>query len=435
MSLSARPSSDDDTALSIREDLFPPAPSLKRQKTSANDAGVIDLTGPDLPVFKPSVNSDDDEVEIVDPPPPKASPVKTAGCASDADDVELVGTVNEVKLPHMRPHCTEHPFESGEDTVSNSRVCDLCYCYVCDVPANKDCKEWLSHCNATDKGQRAYHWKSLRRSQQNSHVTFEATMRDGKLLKRLFQTMKKFVKKITLECETYTGIHCRAMDAKGRAGVSLNLERRAFTHYSCKGKVRLSVNVVDVTRALKGLKGKYSGVNLRATSSVLTITVQNGPTGVALSDPVHISLLHDQEDGHFDEPREGYTSLKCTMHTTKFKRVVESYHKQNRNTRMVLPANDDRRSLLFRVPISSHMGEQRTRVMESVGGVVANQRTSEAEVQFTTPILFQFTRSRPFFSHNVSLFFSSSNQMKVEYELEESYGYVALHMSPLSTIH
>ena len=398
------------------------APSMKRQKTSTIEADIIDLTGPDLPVFKVNVNMNDDEVEIVDPPPPKM-PIKTER-TSAGGDVEIVGTVNEVKLPHMRPHCTEHPFQSGDD--SNIQACDLCFCFVCDVPYN-ECKEWRSHCDATDKGPRAYHWKSLRRSQQNTTVIFEATMRDGKMLRRIFQTVSKFAKKITLECESHTGIHCRAMDAKRTAGVSLKLERSAFSNYLCRENVRLCVNVVDVTRALKNVKGpRGSAVILKATSSVLTITVQNG--GWAL-DPVHIPLLYHQDYEPFNEPSQGYKSLECTMQTTSFKQVVDSYHKQDRNVRMVLPASDDQRSLLFRVPISSVADEQRTRVMGNVGIVKENHRSSVTEAHFMTQPLFHFTRGRSPLSRYMDLLFSPNNQMKIKYEL--GYGYFALHISSL----
>ena len=43
-----------------------------------------------------------------------------------------------VKLPHMRQHCTKHKFVPNS-TISNSKFCDLCYCFVCDIPA-KECK-------------------------------------------------------------------------------------------------------------------------------------------------------------------------------------------------------------------------------------------------------------------------------------------------------
>lgn len=74
------------------------------------------------------------------------------------DDVEIVGAKNELKLPHMRQHCTACPFDKTgfnltgtyplKTIQTNALTCDLCYCYVCDCPV-KDCKSWSSKLEAT----------------------------------------------------------------------------------------------------------------------------------------------------------------------------------------------------------------------------------------------------------------------------------------------
>lgn len=69
----------------------------------------------------------------------------------DDDDLVMIGTKNELRLPHMRPHCTKFKFQFNpsprssqtNDNNKNSDHCDLCYCYVCDCPV-KDCKVSIS---------------------------------------------------------------------------------------------------------------------------------------------------------------------------------------------------------------------------------------------------------------------------------------------------
>ena len=78
---------------------------------------------------------EDDFVRIIDTPAPKMKEKSTTTKETD-DDVVLVGTVNEMRLPHMRQHCTQFKFKPI-DFRSNEKHCDLCYCYVCDCPVSK----------------------------------------------------------------------------------------------------------------------------------------------------------------------------------------------------------------------------------------------------------------------------------------------------------
>jgi hypothetical protein len=120
--------------------------------------------------------SEDDEVQIVEAPHAQSfSPVAVADAAAAAscsaaheaaslksaasgggDDVQVVGTKNSTRLPHMRQHCTEHPFSA--DPLA---CCQDCYCYVCDAPAS-ECESWDAHCRATNSGQLALYWKKRR---------------------------------------------------------------------------------------------------------------------------------------------------------------------------------------------------------------------------------------------------------------------------------
>ena len=70
---------------------------------------------------------------------------------SDHDDeFQIIGDKNAMRLPHMRQHCVEHRFVEDNSRISvrmdatdvnecNQKYCNLCYCFVCDVPAS-ECK-------------------------------------------------------------------------------------------------------------------------------------------------------------------------------------------------------------------------------------------------------------------------------------------------------
>ena len=168
------------------EDKKPAA--LQAKRTSPTDIICIDLTEdsddsfPAIPAFgstrkKLKMESsasaiDYEDVQVIDAP---VAVVAAAASASSRDtDIELVGTVNEQKLPHMRPHCLEERFDANSSTKS-MKYCSLCYCYVCDIPA-QDCQNWTSHCMATDRGHRAYYWRSLRQqSKRNKQGTSTRT--------------------------------------------------------------------------------------------------------------------------------------------------------------------------------------------------------------------------------------------------------------------
>ena len=128
------------------------------------------------------------EVEVI----PRIAPVIHPVAASIADEeIELVGTANESRLPHMRQHCPENKFVADvihmqacfhmteertaakvEGLQGNPKFCDLCFCYVCDKPAS-ECATWgsittghvhtqTSHCHASDAGSDSSMWRQLR---------------------------------------------------------------------------------------------------------------------------------------------------------------------------------------------------------------------------------------------------------------------------------
>jgi hypothetical protein len=137
-------------------------------------------------------NNNNDECMIV---PATKSKITTANAAGgggnggvDGDeDVVVEGVRNEMRLPHIRQHCTTFRFNSTGPAATaaasasfnnsgnylksvleeNNKSCDLCYCYVCDGPV-KDCKQWFSstsftsqnnHCCASDNNGK---WESMR---------------------------------------------------------------------------------------------------------------------------------------------------------------------------------------------------------------------------------------------------------------------------------
>jgi len=382
-------------------------------------ANVIDLTGPDPPRINPVVNVDDDEVQVVDPPPQK-SPVKMMERRAAANgDVEVVGTVNAMQLPHMRPHCTEHPFQSGEHAASNSQTCDLCYCYVCDVPV-KDCKHWTLHCNATDKGPRAYYWNSMRRSEQANTTIFEASFTHGKLFKDIFMTVGKLVKKISLECDHNKGMICNARGSKGTTMISFELARTGFETFQCQEKNFLNVDVADVKRVLKHVKTASHGILLRATSSVLTITVKNNNTGEPVSDPVQVSLLKNRYDEYFATSAQSYLG-DARIPAAEFKRIVGVLHCKGKNQTFIIEVGaSSPTSITFSRPHSPSLSQENSRY--TVDGIVRMVNSGGSfEFRADNRLLYELTRPTPLAQHVLlSLSPTHRNPMKVEYVLQNS---------------
>ncbi|XP_008290660.1 uncharacterized protein LOC103365097 [Stegastes partitus] len=97
--------------------------------------------------------------------------VKKTDCvsASTALDEDLVVTFyrRAEVLPHARFDCPVHPFtatdcQTGTPVADNQRICDQCFCYVCDKLASK-CAMWchsgVCHCNSH---KRSPFWNNLR---------------------------------------------------------------------------------------------------------------------------------------------------------------------------------------------------------------------------------------------------------------------------------
>ncbi|KAJ4877010.1 RPM1 interacting protein 13 [Raphanus sativus] len=100
------------------------------------------------------VEDDDDDCVLLDCDPDKTSAAVEAEADDDDDEVLVVGQKGEIAcrdFPHPRHSCAKYSFNS----TSHESYCDLCHCYVCDIPA--PCPYWclalsgVDHCHANDK--------------------------------------------------------------------------------------------------------------------------------------------------------------------------------------------------------------------------------------------------------------------------------------------
>ena len=80
-------------------------------------------------------STSDEEVEVIEAPTSSPALASTMNAEGNADEeLQVVGTRNELKLPHRRQDCTVHPFTmkaatSNQLRLQNERCCELCYCY------------------------------------------------------------------------------------------------------------------------------------------------------------------------------------------------------------------------------------------------------------------------------------------------------------------
>ena len=95
--------------------------------------------------------------------------------AEDEDEeIQVTGsnmTNPMTEFPHPRHLCGMHPFDA-KFTNSNHKICDKCYCFVCDIPASR-CLSWVgNHCHAYNSTE----WTSLRKlvsSSQNDVIVLD----------------------------------------------------------------------------------------------------------------------------------------------------------------------------------------------------------------------------------------------------------------------
>ncbi|KAL3808865.1 hypothetical protein ACHAXA_004152 [Cyclostephanos tholiformis] len=114
-------------------------------------------------------DDDDDDVEVVDGESRAIDrPLRVAharsttafGVYDDDEELVILGTHNEQRLPHNRQDCLDCRYvdvdrgnnnRDGGDDDDNARYCELCYCYVCDAPAS-ECIDWFMGRRGTGDG-------------------------------------------------------------------------------------------------------------------------------------------------------------------------------------------------------------------------------------------------------------------------------------------
>jgi hypothetical protein len=153
---------------------IPSVAAASKKKVKREPAGTettsenASTTDDRKPAAKTASEEDQEDVEVIEAP--RFVPSVATGVTGTSDEIEVVGTVNQVLLPHMRQHCTEKPFfpdgtthkTAAEQLTNNMKVCSLCYCYVCDVEASKCPRWWDNHCSASNSGPRSAYWTAQR---------------------------------------------------------------------------------------------------------------------------------------------------------------------------------------------------------------------------------------------------------------------------------
>ncbi|KAJ4867693.1 RPM1 interacting protein 13 [Raphanus sativus] len=133
---------------------------LNKDKSDSTD--VVEVKGSVRSQLNSSTQAaledDDDDKDCVildcDPDKTTAAAVEAEAEADDDDEVLVVGQKGEIAcrdFPHPRHSCAKYSFNS----TSHESYCDMCHCYVCDIPA--PCPYWcvalsgVDHCHANDK--------------------------------------------------------------------------------------------------------------------------------------------------------------------------------------------------------------------------------------------------------------------------------------------
>jgi hypothetical protein len=118
----------------------PPVPNQRTREVAV----PLVAAPPQRPVHGREYAEVEEVVPTVVGPPQQRVHGEDAG--RENNDVELVGVVNTLRLPHNREYCTEFPFVP-ENRANNRQTCSFCFCYICQLPV-EECRVWLEHCCA-----------------------------------------------------------------------------------------------------------------------------------------------------------------------------------------------------------------------------------------------------------------------------------------------
>jgi hypothetical protein len=199
---------------------------------------------------------------------------------NDSDTgVEVVGTRGGYELPHMRQHCTVHPYQvekisADKDNHSSPNIstCPLCYCYVCDVPI-KDCTEWTEHCDATDA---ASYWKMKREKHKKEARRIELKLVNARRLKVMFDTLKAFLGKCYMNIDG-NRVKILQMSTDHVVFLQFRLCSHVFESYRLTPPdikhLTIDITEIDTKRVLRGLsKAKISDtVTMKASKSSIDL--------------------------------------------------------------------------------------------------------------------------------------------------------------------
>ncbi|XP_031503293.1 RPM1 interacting protein 13 [Nymphaea colorata] len=144
-------------------DELPPCLPNKRNRDCSADELICYAVNPKRSCPPPTENDPDDDCLILDGDPDKPNMIPDKNCDS-SNDLVVIGEKGPVAcrdFPHSRHLCVKFPFKA----TPHQKFCDLCHCYVCDLPA--PCAFWGSggsptdHCHSSDREEK---WKAQRKN-------------------------------------------------------------------------------------------------------------------------------------------------------------------------------------------------------------------------------------------------------------------------------
>ncbi|RID44358.1 hypothetical protein BRARA_I01154 [Brassica rapa] len=184
----------------------------------------------------------DEDCVILDCDPDKTSPaVEAEADCNDDEEVLVVGQKGEVAcrdFPHPRHSCAKYSFNS----TSHESYCDMCHCYVCDIPA--PCPYWcaavssIDHCHANDKDKTWMNQREYFRTQP-AHATVSPAQSITRLSSQNTWSRNK------IEIRPYSSSSSRVANLsnvnRGRSRVRQSLSIQKDRRSTCIGNLRSRV--------------------------------------------------------------------------------------------------------------------------------------------------------------------------------------------------
>ena len=147
---------------------------------------------------------------------------------------------------------------------------------------------------------------------------FEARLLQGKILKKLMESIKDLVTDANFDCSS-AGLSLQAMDSNHVSLVALLLKAEGFEHYRADRNISLGINLTSMAKVLK-CSGDDDIITLKAEDRGDTVTFMfESPKQTRIS---HFSLkLMDIDSEHLGIPPTDY---KCVvkMPSAEFQRIV-----------------------------------------------------------------------------------------------------------------